>query len=123
LELPPEAGEAAPTPEGVEATTFDTDTDCAEAWLSGRTEDFAGWVTSLPTAQGVLADNPDLEATIIDEAVFNEALAVAFDRGVEDNDSLVAAVDAIIGEMHEDGTLSELSQEWYEGTDYSQPAD
>ncbi len=121
LELPPEAGEPAATPEGVEATTFDTDTDCAEAWLSGRTEDFAGWVTSLPTAQGVLADNPDLEATIIDEAVFNEALAVAFDRGIEDNDSLVEAVDAIIGDMHEDGTLSALSEEWYEGVDYSQP--
>jgi polar amino acid transport system substrate-binding protein len=122
LELPEEAGEPAPLPEGVQATSLETDTDCAEAWLSGRTEDFKGWVTSLPTAQGALADNPDLEATIVDEAVFNEALAVAFDIGVEDNDSLVAAVDAIIGEMHEDGTLSALSEEWYEGVDYSQPA-
>jgi polar amino acid transport system substrate-binding protein len=42
---------------------------------------------------------------------------------VEDNDSLVEAVDAIIGEMHEDGTLTALSEEWYEGTDYSQPAE
>lgn len=121
LELPPEAGEAKPVPEGVEATTLETDTDCAEAWLSGRTEDFQGWVTSLPTAEGSIADG--LEATIIDDAVFNEALAVAFDIGVEDNDSLVEAVDEIIGEMHEDGTLSELSQEWYDGTDYSQPAE
>jgi polar amino acid transport system substrate-binding protein len=121
LELPPEAGEAEPVPEGATATTLETDTDCAEAWLSGRTEDFRGWVTSLPTAEGAIADG--LEATIIDDAVFNEALAVAFDIGVEDNDSLVEAVDAIIGEMHEDGTLSALSEEWYEGTDYSQPAD
>ena len=121
LELPPEAGEAAPVPEGATATTLETDTDCAEAWLSGRTDDFRGWVTSLPTAEGAIADG--LEATIIDDAVFNEALAVAFDIGVEDNDSLVEAVDAIIGEMHEDGTLSALSEEWYEGTDYSQPAD
>lgn len=121
LELPEEAGEPAALPADVETTTFETDTDCAEAWLSGRTEDFQGWITALPTAQGALADNPDLEATIVDEAVFNEALAVAFDIGVEDNDSLVAAVDAIIGEMHEDGTLSALSEEWYDGTDYSQP--
>ena len=121
LQLPEEAGEAAPVPEGVEATTLETDTDCAEAWLSGRTEDFAGWVTSLPTAEGLIADG--LEATIIDDAVFNEALAVAFDKTVEDNDSLVEAVDAIIGEMHEDGTLSALSEEWYDGTDYSQPAE
>jgi polar amino acid transport system substrate-binding protein len=121
LQLPPEAGEAAPVPEGVEATTLETDTDCAEAWLSGRTDDFQGWVTSLPTAEGVIADG--LEATIIDDAVFNEALAVAFDKTVEDNDSLVEAVDAIIDEMHEDGTLTALSEEWYEGTDYSQPAE
>ena len=121
LELPAEAGEPKPAPEGVEATTLETDTDCAEAWLSGRTDDFQGWVTSLPTAQGSIADG--LEATIIEEAVFNEALAVAFDIGVEDNDSLVEAVDAIIGEMHEDGTLSALSEEWYEGIDYSQPAE
>jgi polar amino acid transport system substrate-binding protein len=121
LQLPAEAGEPATLPEGAEATTLDTDTDCAEAWLSGRTEDFVGWVTSLPTAEGVLADNPDLGATVVDEAVFNEALAVAFDIGVEDNDSLVAAVDAIIGEMHEDGMLSALSEEWYDGIDYSQP--
>ena len=121
LQLPEEAGEAAPVPEGVEATTLETDTDCAEAWLSGRTDDFQGWVTSLPTAEGVIADG--LEATIIDDAVFNEALAVAFDKTVEDNDSLVEAVDAIIGEMHEDGTLTALSEEWYEGTDYSQPAE
>jgi polar amino acid transport system substrate-binding protein len=121
LQLPPEAGEPTAPPEGAEATTFDTDTDCAEAWLSGRTEDFQAWVTSTPTAEGAIADG--LEATIIDDAVFNEALAVAFDRGVEDNDSLVAAVDQIIGEMHEDGTLSAFSEEWYDGTDYSQPAD
>ena len=42
-----------------------------------------------------------------------EPLAVAFDKSVADNDSLVAAVDAIVGEMHADGTLSELSQKWY----------
>ena len=47
------------------------------------------------------------------DPVFYEPLAVAFDKSVADNDSLVAAVDAIVGEMHADGTLSELSQKWY----------
>jgi polar amino acid transport system substrate-binding protein len=36
---------------------------------------------------------------------------------VEDNDSLVEAVDQIIGEMHDDGTLTALSEEWYGGID------
>jgi len=49
----------------------------------------------------------------VGDPVFYEPLAVAFDNTVEDNDSLVAAVDAIIGEMHEDGTLSELSMKWF----------
>ena len=49
----------------------------------------------------------------VGDPVFYEPLAAAFDKTVEDNDSLVAAVDAIIGEMHADGTLSELSQQWY----------
>ena len=49
----------------------------------------------------------------VGDPVFYEPLAVAFDKTVEDNDSLVAAVDAIVGEMHADGTLSELSQKWF----------
>ena len=56
---------------------------------------------------------------LVGDPVFYEPLAVAFDKEVEDNDSLVEAVDAIVGEMHEDGTLSGLSDEWYEGIDYT----
>jgi hypothetical protein len=33
----------------------------------------------------------------------------------------VAEVDRIIGEMHDDGTLTELSAKWYDGIDYSVP--
>ncbi|MET0833094.1 MAG: transporter substrate-binding domain-containing protein [Actinomycetota bacterium] len=55
----------------------------------------------------------------VGDPVFYEPLAVAFDKGVADNDSLVAAVDAIVGEMHADGTLSELSLKWY-GQDLTQ---
>ena len=51
--------------------------------------------------------------------MFFEPLAVAFDASVENNDSLVAAVDEIIGQMHEDGTLTAMSEEWYEGLDYT----
>jgi len=51
--------------------------------------------------------------------VFFEPLSVGFDKEVDDNDSLVEAVDAIVGQMHDDGTLSDLSDQWYEGIDYS----
>ena len=55
--------------------------------------------------------------TEVGDPVFYESLGVAFDNTVADNDSLVAAVDAIIGEMHEDGTLLTLSQKWFAGKD------
>jgi ABC-type amino acid transport substrate-binding protein len=117
LNLPAEAGELAAVPEGLEATTLPTDIDCAEAWRSGRTGEFQGWLTALPTAQGAIDEGYPVK--LVGEPVFYEPLAVAFDASAEDNDSLVAAVDAIIGQMHADGTLTALSEEWYEGTDLS----
>ena len=117
LTLPESAGDVADVPEGMVSTTLPTDIDCAEAWRSGRTDEFAGWLTALPTAQGAIDDGYPVK--LVGDPVFYEPLAVAFDRAVEDNDSLVAAVDAIIGQMHADGTLTELSEQWYEGTDLS----
>ena len=115
LNLPEEAGDIAEVPEGMTSTTFPTDLDCAEAWRSGRTDDFQGWLTALPTAQGAIDE--DYPVKLVGDPVFYEPLGVAFDKAAEDNDSLVEAVDRIIGEMHDDGTLTSLSEEWYEGTD------
>jgi len=111
LNLPEEAGEVADVPEGMEATTLPTDIDCAEAWRGGRTDDFQGWLTALPTAQGAIDEGYPVR--LIGEPVFYEPLAVALDASVEDNDSFVEAVDAIIAAMHSDGTMSELSDKWY----------
>lgn len=115
LELPAEAGDIADVPEGMTATTLPSDLDCAEAWRSGRTDEFQGWLTALPTAQGAIDE--DYPVKLVGEPVFFEPLAVAFDKSVEDNDDLVAEVDRILGEMHEDGTLTELSEKWYGGQD------
>jgi polar amino acid transport system substrate-binding protein len=115
LSLPPEAGEIAEVPDGMESTTLPTDIDCAEAWRSGRTDDFAGWLTALPTAQGAIDE--DYPVKLVGDPVFYEPLAVAFDLAAEGGDSLVGAVDEIIGQMHEDGTLTSLSETWYEGVD------
>jgi ABC-type amino acid transport substrate-binding protein len=117
LSLPESAGEITEPPADITATTLPTDVDCAEAWRSGRTDEFAGWLTALPTAQGAIDEGYPVK--LVGDPVFYEPLAVAFDKAVEDNDSLVAAVDAIVGQMHADGTLSELSDTWYEGLDYT----
>jgi polar amino acid transport system substrate-binding protein len=97
-------------PEGSVATTLPTDRNCAESWAAGR-NDFDGWLTAAPTVQQAIAEG--LPVVAIGEPVYFEPLAAAFDKSVEDNDSLVAAIDAIIGEMHADGTLSQMSQQWY----------
>jgi ABC-type amino acid transport substrate-binding protein len=117
LTLPEGSGDIAEPPEGIQATTLTTDLDCAEAWRAGRTDEFAGWLTALPTAQGAIDEGYPVR--LVGDPVFFEPLAVAFDLAVEDNDSLVAAVDQIIGDMHADGTLTGLSEQWYEGLDYS----
>ena len=116
LQLPEDAGEPAPVPEGAQVTTLPTDINCAEAWRDGRT-DFEGWLTSITTAEGAVADG--LPVALVGDPVFNEGLGVAFDTAVADNDSLVAEVDRIIGEMHEDGTLTSISEKWYDGIDYT----
>ena len=117
LDIAPDAaGEIQTPPEGVQATSLETDIHCAETWRSGRHE-FEGWLSSSTTVQGAIDDGFPLVA--VGDPVFYEPLAVAFDRTVEDNDSLVAEVDRIVGEMHEDGTLSELSEEWF-GEDTTQ---
>lgn len=115
LNLPEEAGEVADVPDGLAATTLPTDIDCAEAWRSGRTDDFQGWLTALPTAQGAIDE--EYPVKLVGDPVFYEPLAVAFDASAENGDSLVEAVDSIIADMHEDGTLTALSEQWYDGVD------
>jgi len=105
-------------PEGATVVTRTTDRDCANEWGAGR-QDFQGWLTSEATTQAAIDDG--IPITVVDELVFNEPLAVAFDNSVEDNDSLVAAVDQIIADMHADGTLSALSEKWF-GVDLTTPS-
>jgi polar amino acid transport system substrate-binding protein len=101
-------------PAGATATTLGTDRDCAVAWEAR--DDFDGWLSSLTTVQDAIDDGLPVEA--IGDPVFYEPLAVAFDKSAPDHDALVAAVDQIVADMHADGTLSALSNEWF-GADYT----
>ena len=100
-------------PDGVVATTLKTDRHCAEAWGRGR-RDFEGWLSSSTTVQQAIDDG--LPVVALGEPVFSEPLAVAFDKSAPDHDALVAAVDGILADMHADGTLSQMSMQWF-GTD------
>ncbi|MFV2062441.1 MAG: transporter substrate-binding domain-containing protein [Chloroflexota bacterium] len=97
-------------PEGSTVVTRTTDRECANEWGAGR-QDFQGWITSAATTEAAIEEG--LPVTPLGDPVFYEPLAVAFDNSVEDNDSLVAAVDQALVDMHEDGTLTELSMKWF----------
>jgi polar amino acid transport system substrate-binding protein len=113
LELAGGAPEPAEPPADVTVTTFGTDTECADAVEAGRTE-FQGWLTAGPTLDGVIADGVGFVA--VGDPVFFEPLAAAIDKQSPTHASLLAEVDRIIGEMHEDGTLTAMSEQWF-GTD------
>jgi polar amino acid transport system substrate-binding protein len=115
LELAGGAPEPAEPPADVTVTTFGTDTECADAVEAGRTE-FQAWLTAGPTLDGAIDDGVGFVP--IGDPVFFEALAVAIDKQSPTHTELLAEIDRIIGEMHEDGTLSALSEEWF-GVDYS----
>jgi polar amino acid transport system substrate-binding protein len=88
---------------------YDTDTTALQDLANGRLD---AVITSVTTAQGYIdAGNP---VKIVGDPVFYEPLSVGFDKSSEpSSESLYEAVDKIVGEMHEDGTLTELSEKWY----------
>jgi polar amino acid transport system substrate-binding protein len=92
-----------------EISGYDTDTTALEDLVNGRLD---AVITSVTTAQGYIdADNP---VKIVGDPVFYEPLSVGFDKSSDpSSESLYEAVDEIVAEMHEDGTLTSLSEEWY----------
>lgn len=106
-------------PDGVEATTLPTDANCGEAIAAGRTE-FDLWISAAQTIEeGISAGMPVMP---IGDPLFAEPLAVAIDKSGPPHEALLYELDRIVGEMHEDGTLTSLSEEWY-GIDITQGAD
>ena len=92
-----------------EVSGYDTDTTALQDLANGRLD---AVITSVTTAQGYIdAGNP---VKIVGDPVFYEPLSVGFDKSSDpSSESLYEAVDAIVAEMHEDGTLTSLSEEWY----------
>ena len=101
-------------PSGAEATTLTTDANCAEAIESGRT-DFDLWISSGTTIDGAIAAGSPMVK--IGEPIFQENLAVAIDKSGPPHAALLFEIDKIIGEMHTDGTLKAMSEEWFDGAD------
>jgi polar amino acid transport system substrate-binding protein len=88
---------------------YNTDTTALQDLVNGRLD---AVITSVTTAEGFIdAGNP---VKIVGDPVFYEPLSVGFDRSSDpSSESLYEAVEGIVKDMHEDGTLTSLSEKWY----------
>jgi polar amino acid transport system substrate-binding protein len=107
----PEASVFAQAPD-VTVVTLETDQECAQAIEAGR-EDFIGYVTSGTVVDANIAAG--MPVVKVDGPVYVEELAASFDKASTlPTDTLRAEVDKIITRMHSDGTLTNLSNQWFE---------
>ena len=104
------------TIDDAEVKGYDTDTTALQDLAVGDGTRLDAVITSSTTAQGYIDEGNPVK--IVGDPVFYEPLAVAMDKSAElDSTSLAEAADQIVAEMHEDGTLTELSEKWYDGLD------
>jgi polar amino acid transport system substrate-binding protein len=88
---------------------FDTDSTAIQALQAGQVE---AVMSATPTLQSAIDKGRPMQ--LLGEPLFAEPLSVAMDKSSElDQTSLVAEVSAIVEALHADGTLSDLSMEWF----------
>jgi polar amino acid transport system substrate-binding protein len=99
-------------PPAVTVVPLATDQECAQAIQAGR-EDFVGYVTSETVVNANIAEG--FPVVKLGSAVFSEDLAAALDKSSSlPTATLLAEINRIFTEMHENGTLAELSNKWFE---------
>jgi polar amino acid transport system substrate-binding protein len=108
---PPEDTVLIKAPADVTVVPLETDQECAQAIEAGR-EDFLAYATSETVVDANIAAG--MPVTKIDTPIYFEQLAAAFDKSSTlPTDTLRAEVDKIFTAMHDDGRLSELSNQWF----------
>jgi len=99
-------------PTGVTVVALDTDQECAQAIQAGR-KDFVGYVTSGTVIDQNIANG--LAVVKVDGPVYAENLAVAIDKAhTKDIASLLSTLDGFVKAMHTDGTLTTISNKWFQ---------
>jgi polar amino acid transport system substrate-binding protein len=92
--------------------TYDTDSTAIQDLGLGDGRRLDAVISALPTLQAAIEAGSPIK--IVGEPLYYEPLSVAIDRSSElDPTSLLDRISEIVEEMHDDGTLSDLSQKWY----------
>lgn len=108
---PPEPSVLIKAPSDVTVVPLETDQECAQAIAAGR-EDFIAYATSATVVDANIAAG--MPVVKIETPIYYEQLAAAFDKKSSlPTDTLRAEVDKAFTAMHEDGRLSELSNQWF----------
>jgi polar amino acid transport system substrate-binding protein len=103
---------------GANLQTFETDTDALDNLALGDGVRCDAAVSAQQTIQAFIDEGGPIK--IVGEPLYYEPLCIAFDKADPKNSkSLADAVSQIVDDMHADGTLSELSKKWYNGTDWT----
>jgi polar amino acid transport system substrate-binding protein len=100
-----------------EIVTYDTDSTAVQDLTLGDGVRLDAAISSVTVMQGAI--DKDKPIKIVGDPIFYEPLGVAFDKASQlDPSSLLEEVSAIVEEMHADGTLSDMSMQWF-GTDFT----
>lgn len=101
-----------PAPAGVTKQVYDTDTlALADLGLGDGTRLEAA-LTALPTIESAIKEGQPIK--VLGNPVYYEQLAVALDKtSPQSSDSLQMAIDLVVKQMHQDGTLTALSNKFY----------
>ncbi len=95
--------------------TYDTDSTAIQDLALGDGRRLDAAISALPTLEAAIEAGSPIK--IVPPDLYYEPLSVAIDKNSQlDPTSLVDRISEIVEEMHDDGTLVELSEKWY-GTD------
>ena len=103
-------------PAGLDVTPYSTDSEAIQDLALGDGVRLDAVMSAQPTIQTAIDSGVPLK--YIGTPAFYEPLAFALDKSRGPSDNMVARLNEILADMHGDGTLTELSLEWY-GIDYT----
>lgn len=98
-----------PPPTDPQVTALPTDNECIQSVAAGRT--FDAIVANKNGLEDAIAGGQPIKL-LFDEPIFTVSVAFAMDKGGPDTASMLAVLNEVIAEMHADGTLKALSEEW-----------
>ncbi len=107
-------------PEDALLKTYPTDYRCIEAYLQGRTNDWDAMAQSREFIENAIAESKGKLRFLNEDPNFAGQISFALDKSGPSTASMLNALNAIVAEMHADGTLSGFAMT-HVGRDISKP--